>query len=197
VATRRKLNELVALWNVVEFAVLVLDRRHRLRFANRAAEDMLRRLSHGGANGSGAPGITVLLRNPAFAQALAPVLASGGVRHAGTLGLSAMPLLRATVFGLQTGTAAVLLTDPTRQENLPIDAFRQRFALTLAEARIVQRLAAGETLREAAERCGIAYETARAQLKSAMAKNDWRRQAQMLADIYGELVPFGSTGADG
>jgi DNA-binding CsgD family transcriptional regulator len=130
-----------------------------------------------------------------WGEALA-VLADGGVRHSGELHVPGAPGLRATVFGLAPGRAAVLLTDPRRHRDLPLRSLRQRFELTEAEARVVQRIAAGDTIRQAAERIGIGYETARTQLKSAMAKSGWRRQSEMLADVFGELLPFG-TDADG
>lgn len=189
--TRQRLDELTALWDLVEFAALVVDSNLEVRFANRAAEDLLRRLPGTRANASGNAAAAGLLRNRRLKAAVSAVLDGGGVRHAGTLGLASFPALRATAFGLGDGAAAVLVTDPLRQQNLPLAAFRQRFGLTAAEARVVQRIAAGDTLRQAAERIGIGYETARSQLKSAMARNGWRRQSAMLADVFGELLPFG------
>jgi DNA-binding CsgD family transcriptional regulator len=131
-----------------------------------------------------------------WGEALA-VLADGGVRHSGELHVPGAPGLRATVFGLAPGRAAVLLTDPWRHRDLPLRSLRQRFELTEAEARVVQRIAAGDTIRQAAERIGIGYETARTQLKSAMAKSGWRRQSEMLADVFGELLPFGTSPVEG
>lgn len=190
--TQRKLDELTSLWNMVEFSVLLVDARGSIRFANRAAEDILRALSQKGA--AGAPGSVILLRNQPLACALKQVLAGGGVRYAGALELPMFPGLRATVFGMQSGTAAILITDPLRQQNLPMGALRRRFVLTEAEARVVQRLAAGDSLRQAANHIGIGYETARSQFKSAMTRNGWRRQSAMLSEVFSELLPFGRLG---
>jgi hypothetical protein len=30
-----------------------------------------------------------------------------------------------------------------------------------------------------------------------MAKNGWRRQSEMLADVFGELLPFGTSPVEG
>ena len=192
--TRRRLDELVSLWNQIEFAVLVVDSDRKVRFANRAAEDLQRALSRGEPRASAQPVTADLLRNLRLKAALDSVLVAGGIRHAGTLGLSPFPQLRATVFALSDDRAAILLVDPLRQQDLPLDAFRQRFALTEAEARVVRRIARGDSLREAAEQIGIGYETARSQLKSAMARNGWRRQSALLVDVLAELLPLGQLG---
>ena len=191
--TQRRLDELTSLWNLIEFAVMIFNDRGELRFSNRAAEDLLRALPHQGSGNSAA---TALRDNRELAAALRAVFAAGGVQYTGVLGLATFPHLRATVFGLDGGSAAVLLTDPSKQRDLPLEAFIQRFGLTEAEARVCRALAAGDSLKEAAERIGIGYETARTQLKSAMAKNGWRRQATMLGEIYSELLPFGLDAGD-
>jgi len=194
--TQRRLDELTSLWNVIEFPVMVVGDRRRLRFANRAAEDLMRDISRRLTGPPGASRAHGLLRVPALAKALDSVFSGGGVRHAGELRLEAHPRLRATVFALGPRRAAVLLTDPLRRRNLPLGAFQQRFSLTEAEARVVQRLATGESLKQAATHIGIGYETARTQLKSAMGKNGWRRQSEILADVFSELLPFGSSSTD-
>lgn len=190
--TQRRLDELTSLWNLVEFAVLVVDSRNRVRFANRAAENLLRSMPRTGAAGAASH----LLHNRPLAVAVDKVLADGGVRHSGELHVPGAHGLRATVFGLAPGRAAVLLTDPLQRREFPLQALRQRFELTEAEARVVQRITAGNTIRQTAVHIGIGYETARSQLKSAMAKNGWQRQSEMLAGVFGELLPFG-TNADG
>jgi DNA-binding CsgD family transcriptional regulator/PAS domain-containing protein len=190
--TQRRLDELTSLWNLVEVAVIVVDEKRQVQFANRAAEDLLRSLPHNGSAGTASS----LLQQGRLTDTVDAVLEDGGIRHAGELGIPSSPGLRATVFGLGSGKVAVLITDPLRHRDLPLSAFRQRFELTEAEARVVQRITAGNTIRQTAVHIGIGYETARSQLKSAMAKNGWRRQSEMLAGVFGELLPFG-TNADG
>jgi DNA-binding CsgD family transcriptional regulator len=53
------------------------------------------------------------------------------------------------------------------------------FRLTAAEARLAQRIGAGEPLRDAADAEGVTYETARTRLKSIFEKTGTTRQAQL------------------
>jgi DNA-binding CsgD family transcriptional regulator len=64
---------------------------------------------------------------------------------------------------------------------MPQTAFlRNRFGLTPAEARLVLRLVAGDSLRSAAKALGIKYETVRTHLKSVFQKTRTRRQAELV-----------------
>jgi DNA-binding CsgD family transcriptional regulator len=64
---------------------------------------------------------------------------------------------------------------------MPQAAFlRERFDLTPAEARLVLRLVAGESLRSSALALGIGYETARTTLKSIFHKTGTRRQLELV-----------------
>ena len=56
---------------------------------------------------------------------------------------------------------------------------RRLYNLTPAETQLALRLARGERLREAAEEAQIAYETARARLKSIFAKTGTSRQTEL------------------
>jgi DNA-binding CsgD family transcriptional regulator len=58
---------------------------------------------------------------------------------------------------------------------------RQVFGLTLAESRLLARLAHGEALETAADLLQIAKETARTQLKAVFAKTEAGRQAELVA----------------
>ena len=57
---------------------------------------------------------------------------------------------------------------------------KNRFGLTPAEARVVLRLVAGDSLRSAAKALGIKYETVRTHLKSVFQKTGTRRQAELV-----------------
>jgi DNA-binding CsgD family transcriptional regulator len=52
--------------------------------------------------------------------------------------------------------------------------------MTQAEARLAVRLAAGETLRAAADRLGITYGTARSRLTQLFRKTNTRSQGQLI-----------------
>jgi DNA-binding CsgD family transcriptional regulator len=64
---------------------------------------------------------------------------------------------------------------------MPETAFlRERFGLTPAEARLVLRLVAGDSLRSSAATLGIGYETARTTLKSVFYKTGTCRQVELV-----------------
>ena len=64
---------------------------------------------------------------------------------------------------------------------MPQTAFlKERFGLTPAEARLVLRIVAGDSLRSSAAALGIGYETARTTLKSVFHKTGTRRQAELV-----------------
>jgi DNA-binding CsgD family transcriptional regulator len=67
--------------------------------------------------------------------------------------------------------------------NESIDLLRSHFGLTLAEARLALHLVGGETLRSAAVKLNITYETARTSLKKIFRKTETCRQAELLLII--------------
>ena len=71
--------------------------------------------------------------------------------------------------------------------NESIDLLRSHFGLSPAEARLALRLVAGETLRSAAVKLGIGYETARTHLKNIFDKTGTCRQAELVGFIFTAL----------
>jgi DNA-binding CsgD family transcriptional regulator len=71
----------------------------------------------------------------------------------------------------------------TKFMNEPIDLLRCHFGLTPAEARLALQLVAGETLRAAAVKLSITYETARTELKNIFNKTGTCRQAELVIVI--------------
>ena len=71
--------------------------------------------------------------------------------------------------------------------NEPIDLLRGHFGLTPAEARLALHLVAGETLRSAAVKLSISYETARTSLKNIFRKTGTCRQAELVIVILTAL----------
>ena len=67
--------------------------------------------------------------------------------------------------------------------NEPIDLLRGHFGLTPAEARLALHLVAGETLRSAAVKLSITYETARSRLKKIFSKTGTCRQTELVVAI--------------
>ena len=68
-----------------------------------------------------------------------------------------------------------------------IDRLRCHFGLTPAEARLALHLVAGETLRSAAVKLGISYETTRSSLKNIFRKTKTCRQPELLIVILTAL----------
>ena len=64
-----------------------------------------------------------------------------------------------------------------------IDRLQSHFGLTPAEARLALHLVTGETLRSAAVKLGISYETARTHLKNIFNKTGTCRQTQLIVII--------------
>lgn len=85
--------------------------------------------------------------------------------------------------------AVVILIDPEKRARPPEAVLRTAFQLTAAEARLASRLASGEKLEVAAERLGIAQDTARNQLKGVFAKTGVNRQAELVAALGVFLRP--------
>ena len=79
--------------------------------------------------------------------------------------------------------------------NEPIDLLQCHFGLTPAEARLALHLVAGETLRSAAVKLSISYETARTCLKIIFGKTGTCRQAELVIVILTALPDCGSLGS--
>jgi DNA-binding CsgD family transcriptional regulator len=71
--------------------------------------------------------------------------------------------------------------------NEPIDLLRCHFGLTPAEARLALHLVSGETLRSAAVKLSVTYETARSRLKNIFNKTKTRRQVELVTLILAAL----------
>jgi DNA-binding CsgD family transcriptional regulator len=84
--------------------------------------------------------------------------------------------------GLLLGARALLvLTDLGKRLVLKTRLIACTFDLSVAEARIAERIAVGVSLAKAAEDLGISRETARNQLKAVFAKTRTHRQGELIA----------------
>jgi DNA-binding CsgD family transcriptional regulator/PAS domain-containing protein len=80
--------------------------------------------------------------------------------------------------------AAVLVFPPDAiSAPTPPEILCELFGLTRSEAKLAGRLAAGESLAEAARRSGISYFTARAHLRACLEKTGTHRQAELMKVI--------------
>ena len=170
-------------------ALLVLDRDRRIISSNPLADDILAE-----SEGIRARGGELVLAD-ATHQSLVTDLLAGGVASArvpprfrierpqhGDLVVTARPLdLKAIHAG--TGALALLLVRPAAETRADPKVLRDLLGLTMAEARLAAILAEGYTLVEAAQRSGIAHNTAKVQLRSVFTKTNVHRQSQLVALI--------------
>jgi DNA-binding CsgD family transcriptional regulator/PAS domain-containing protein len=188
-STRRELSRLTSLWDAVEHAVIVVGAGMRVRFANRAAEAIAGRPP---AFFAASDELHLWLGNASVVDAVRSVLTGqADVRHLSGLVVGEFKGLNASVFRMNNGEVALVISDPARAREPSVAALTQRFALTPTEAEIVRAVIGGASLRSLAEDKGVSYETVRSQLKSAMTKNAWHRQTEMVADVFSRLLPFG------
>jgi DNA-binding CsgD family transcriptional regulator len=191
-----------------EVGLFVLDGRGRVVEHNRAggrlaaAGDGLS-LDRGGLRGSTPSatraidllvrGCQALARGEGLPPARPVLLPRPSGRRA--LQLLAMPTLSRGVL-LTPGSAAVVVFVIDPEAYGAIDAeLLTSLGLTPAEARLARRLAAGESVREAAQALGVSYETARSQLKQVFAKTGTRRQGELVA-LFGRLSLLGRRSGD-
>jgi DNA-binding CsgD family transcriptional regulator len=174
---------------------ILVDAASRVRFANRAAEDIL-------AEGAG------LMRDAAGALratrhsetvALHALIAKAAIAWAegrddpsGHLRLSRGPArapLTATVIPLRADTqwlsprfptAMLFVTDPERAGGPTAASLQQGFGLTRSEAAVALEILNGGGLTTAATRLGIARTTARTHLSAVFDKTGTRRQADLV-----------------
>jgi DNA-binding CsgD family transcriptional regulator/PAS domain-containing protein len=176
-------------------AVLLVGRDLRLMHANRAGETLLRT---GDPLGLRAGRVTA---PAALAAALDAALAAplDGIGRRG-LGIPArrsdgeelvlhlLPLADASPL---PGAAAALFVAPATQPHpAPLAAIAALFDLTPAEARVLERIAAGRTEAETAAALGVAPSTVHTHLLRLFDKTRTRRQADLVALVASFTLPI-------
>lgn len=172
-------------------AALLINRRGEVFKANLSAELLLkggveiikRRLvcKDKAANSELEKALQDLLRRPCGAGLSATVC----LPRSGRPPLLAHPVKLSSLASnvLADCQGVIVLVDPEKRSRPPEASLRVAFALTAAEARLASRLASGEPIETAAEKLGIARDTARNQLKSIFAKTGVHRQAELVATL--------------
>lgn len=80
----------------------------------------------------------------------------------------------------ERAAAAVFISDPDQNLELPANLLQRCYGLTPAEARLAMILLEGHSLREAADSCGVTQNTVRSQLKSVFLKTGVNRQSELI-----------------
>jgi DNA-binding CsgD family transcriptional regulator/PAS domain-containing protein len=189
----------------MSIGILLVDGNARLVHANAAARrilDMADGISlHNGALALGARDEHADLRRAvweAVAEARAGRIAPGqALAVTRPSGREAFPALVAALWGnhlryglgrLDRPLAVVFVTIPEEPQEAPAELLRRLFGLTLAEARLCERLVLGRTVEEAARDLGIATDTARVHLKHVFEKTGVSRQAELVAKVLATPV---------
>jgi len=174
-------------------AIMLLDDRRRVIYLNRRAADVNTR-----GDGLGIVGNRLRLldaRDDARLQALigrailrdGAAAASAGIMRAPRpsgkhpYGIFVTPVSReyAALTSVRPAVC-VMITDADRRLSLTT-RLRAMFGLTDAEARLADRLAAGDDVRTAAATLGITYGTARTRLVEIFQKTNTHRQAELVS----------------
>ena len=92
------------------------------------------------------------------------------------------------VLGETRPCAIVLIVDLEQELRYPTQLLAQRYGLTGAEARLACEILAGSSLRDAADRFGVAIGTARNQLKQIFVKTEVNRQAELVRLLTADLA---------
>ena len=93
--------------------------------------------------------------------------------------VSPLPRRKSLLFDLLPAVC-VMITDPDAALTPRAELLRQSFAITPAEARLVERLVNGETPEQAATGLGVALPTVRTQIAALYRKTETRRQPDLV-----------------
>lgn len=92
-----------------------------------------------------------------------------------------LPISR-SVHDMFAQSYALLLFTPVSKKHIPpVELVRSLFDLTMSEARVARKLAAGKSAQEIADGGGVALSTVRTQIRQVMEKTGCSRQAEVVA----------------
>ena len=177
-------------------AVVLVDRRGKVLFANESARRLL-----GSRDGLAIEREQLLAATPSLTAELRRLIAratgagaDGDPRSGGAMAVPrrgnprpldvvVAPLASSPPSMEARAAAALFLGDPS--ESPPSahlgPALRCLYGLTPAEARVAELLVRGMSPHEIASACGTSLETVRTQVKQVLSKTDTRRQSQLVA----------------
>ena len=175
-------------------AAMLVDERGRLNYANLAASNLLRSADGLSVDRHGALRATQKAENDRLHRRIAGAcgmrLGEGEDkgplrierREAGPLLVTVAPV-PAERFSLNQPLAILCVEDPWGPIRIDPRKIALSLGVTASEARLVAALAGGGGLRQAAGRLGIAYNTARTQLRSVLDKSGMHSQAELMLRV--------------
>lgn len=135
-----------------------------------------------------------------IASVFEPKLESNDVEYGGTMSIEKRSGLRSLHINivpfadldhqidLVERMAMILVSDPELRPCPSIEMLGELYKLTVAEARLAQLIAKGNSLQEAASFLDITENTARTHLKRIFSKTDTGRQAELMAILLSSPV---------
>jgi DNA-binding CsgD family transcriptional regulator len=190
---------LAATLDTFSAGILVVADEARILHANGSARDMLaKREPIAAVNGALSVRDTQARDEVSHAIALArsdeATIGTNGIavplRDAGSAVAHVLPLVRGELRTrlVPQAAAAVFITQPTDATPRDVGAVAASFGLTPAEARMLERLAAGATLKEAADALDISANTAKTHIARILSKTGVSRQTDLIA-LINRMVP--------
>lgn len=181
-------------------AIILLDANRRVVFMNRAAEQLNVR-ADGVRLSSDGIHLAAPREDEHLRKLIAQVLESQQSQHSFGEVMRASRTSGRRPYGIWVAGVAqpptaltvfrpavwVLISDPEQSAGPPVPHLRALFGMTDAEARLAILLAAGASLRTAAEELGITYGTARTRLIQLFQKTSTQSQGQLIQLLLGCL----------
>ncbi|MEP6944675.1 MAG: LuxR C-terminal-related transcriptional regulator [Acidobacteriota bacterium] len=175
--------------------VLAVDANHKIIFANRAAEDILRHPECGLAARQSKLSAPISANDRKLKMVLKTVFDPGAVLRSNEAGLvqfereSGKPPLQLFVtpiaerhFRFDGGQklALIFITDPEQSSERAAQVLKDFYGLTPAEVRLATMIADGQTLFAASEILNVSMNTVRTHLKRIFAKTRTNRQSELM-----------------
>jgi DNA-binding CsgD family transcriptional regulator/PAS domain-containing protein len=173
---------------------IIVDADSRIRFANRAARELLASADglssdHDGLRAA-TPRLTGELRGLIARAAAAPgdgavgsmlALARASLKRPLSALVTPLSVAGTAPFLAPSARAAlVLVADPERTPTLPPERLRRLYRLTRTEATVALAVASGDGLQTVADRLGVARPTVATHLARIFEKTGTRRQAELV-----------------
>lgn len=180
-----------------DVATLILDQRGGVIFANSACEAMLQSKDGIAVRGGKLCGSTLAdtLRVQAAIEHVLGAPNAGQARPIVAMRRARRRPLMATIMpaftsadGTRAEVAIVYLFDPEQDLTILVEPACRYYGLSASETRLTCRLAAGDSLAEAAVSLGVREQTARSCLKQIFLKTETNRQAELVSLIVKSAI---------